>query len=90
MKTAKIKVLFNQGFLTLEDIEKTVIQKGGFCVNGTCHKKIRPGSIRSYPHDEGRIIKDKELKEWVFFECSCGYQSSLWKVENRIGHKFRG
>ena len=87
---AKIKKIFNAGFFSLAEIEDKVIELGGFCASLSCNLKIRPGSIRSYPDENGRIIKNKELKHFVFFDCNCGYGSALWKVENRIGHTFRG
>lgn len=67
---------------TLEEFEKGVLEMKGKCCS--CGTLLQKDSIRCYPHDQGRFVHDKEGRQWIYFECPCGIQSALWKVDRQI------
>ena len=67
--------------VTLEEIETKVVKKQGKCMD--CGNIIQTGTIRSYDHEDDKVISGFTKKQWIFFQCpyyKCRYQSALWKV----------
>lgn len=46
----------------------------------------KDGIVKMYPHEHGSRLIGKEGLWWISFECSCGYQTALWKAKQ---HKRR-
>ncbi len=64
------------------DIMKKVLSNNGVCAS--CGELLRAESIDLYNHDDGVKIVGYVEKQWVSFECVCGYGSALWKVLKEI------
>lgn len=68
------------------DIVNKIVSNNGVCVS--CGKLLRADSIDLYDHDDGYKVVGYHKKQWVSFECVCGYGSALWKIlkeiENRV------
>jgi len=48
----------------------------------------RDGVVKMFPEDNGVRLLGKKGRWWIYFECSCRYQTALWKAKNRL--KIRG
>jgi hypothetical protein len=67
------------------DIIDKVISNDGVCVS--CGELLRADSLDLYNHDGGVKIVGYTEKQWVSFECHCGYGSALWKVLREIENR---
>lgn len=47
----------------------------------TCGSK--DGIVKMYPHEQGARLLGKEGRWWIYYECSCGYQTALWKAKKK-------
>ncbi len=48
----------------------------------TCGSKH--GIVKMHPDDNGVRLVKEEGKWWIYFECDCGYQTALWKAQNKL------
>lgn len=48
-------------------------------VNQCWSCKSKKGTIMMYEHDGGVKVEGEDKKQWVFFLCECGYQTSYKK-----------
>lgn len=65
-----------------DDIGKNLLEKCKIQHCRSCGKQIRDtdGSWKKYLHNSGIQIYFDLEKYWYFYECECGYQSSLSKL----------
>lgn len=67
-------------FRSLEEIyEWAVLNAAAECVS--CGKPVTKMCVDI--HKGGIELEGLDFKVWVWFECSCGYQSALWKIVQR-------
>lgn len=74
----------SEKMMDIFDIENAIIEREGFCIS--CNTPFRFGNIGNYSHTGGIPIDDFDTPQWVYFTCQkCGYETSLWKIERRLG-----
>lgn len=63
---------------TEREIWKRVLQ--GKIQACTCGESLENELLHLYDHDGGYNLKGFGKPQWVYVECSCGYQWSVWKL----------
>jgi len=77
-----IKKMIYNNLITLQQISKFVVEKGGKC---TCGQLFKETDIRNYDHPYGYVIEGYSNKQWIYFHCTkCDCDLALWKILDRI------
>jgi hypothetical protein len=67
---------------------KSILDNGITC--RFCETKLEFNDVDMYYHDGGIQVPDKDLKQWVYVQCSnkkCQYQWSWKKIINQWNNK---
>jgi hypothetical protein len=58
-----------------------------FNLTGCLSCGSKKGVVKMFPDTHGVRLLGREGHWWIYFECSCGYQTAWWKAKNYLKNR---